>query len=32
MEYAEESFAQALASNGGLGLAQMVSKGLQKAE
>lgn len=31
MEYAEESFAQSMAANGGLGLASMVSKGLTKA-
>jgi peptidoglycan hydrolase FlgJ len=31
MEYAQESFAQAMAANGGLGLASMVSKGLSKA-
>jgi Rod binding domain-containing protein len=31
MEYAQESFAQAMAANGGLGLASMVSKGLAKA-
>ena len=31
MEYAQESFAQAMAANGGLGLATMVSKGLTKA-
>jgi flagellar protein FlgJ len=28
MEYAQESFAQAMASKGGLGIASMVSKGL----
>jgi Rod binding domain-containing protein len=28
MEYAEESFAQAMASKGGLGIASLVSKGL----
>jgi Rod binding domain-containing protein len=28
MEYAEESFAQAMANNGGLGIASLVSKGL----
>jgi Rod binding domain-containing protein len=28
MEYAEESFAQAMAANGGLGIASLVSKGL----
>jgi peptidoglycan hydrolase FlgJ len=32
MEYATESFAQALASRGGLGLADMVAKGLEKSE
>lgn len=32
MEYAQESFAQALASRGGLGLAAMVVKGFEKAE
>jgi peptidoglycan hydrolase FlgJ len=32
MEYAEESFAQALASRGGLGLAAVVVKGFEKAE
>ncbi len=32
MEYAQESFAQALASRGGLGLADMVAKGFEKAE
>ena len=31
MQYAEESFAQAMAANGGLGLAGMISKGLAKA-
>jgi Rod binding domain-containing protein len=31
MEYAEESFAQAMSANGGLGLATMISKGLSKA-
>src|ERR1700679_1886073 len=31
MEYAQESFAQAMAANGGLGLASMVSNGLTKA-
>jgi Rod binding domain-containing protein len=30
MEYGQEIFAQALSSNGGLGLASMVAKGLQK--
>lgn len=29
MEYGQEVFAQAMAANGGLGLAAMVSKGLQ---
>jgi flagellar protein FlgJ len=32
MEYAQESFAQALASRGGLGLAAVVAKGFEKAE
>jgi flagellar protein FlgJ len=32
MEYAQESFAQALASRGGLGLATMVAKGFDKTE
>ena len=32
MEYAQESFAQALASRGGLGLAAVVTKGFEKAE
>jgi peptidoglycan hydrolase FlgJ len=32
MEYAQESFAQALASRGGLGLAAVVIKGFEKAE
>ncbi len=32
MEYAQESFAQALASRGGLGLADIVAKGFEKAE
>jgi flagellar protein FlgJ len=32
MEYAQESFAQSLASSGGLGLASLVVKGLQNAE
>jgi flagellar protein FlgJ len=32
MEYAQESFAQALASRGGLGLAAVVVKGFEKAE
>ena len=31
MEYAEESFAQAMASKGGLGIASLVSRGLDKA-
>jgi flagellar protein FlgJ len=31
MEYAQENFAQSLADSGGLGLASMVVKGLQKA-
>lgn len=31
MEYAQESFAQALASRGGLGLAAVVTKGFEKA-
>ncbi len=30
MEYGQEIFAQALAANGGLGLASLVAKGLQK--
>jgi len=30
MEYGQEMFAQALAANGGLGLAKMVAQGLQK--
>lgn len=30
MEYAQETFAQSLASKGGLGLASMVVKGLQE--
>jgi len=30
MEYGQEMFAQALAANGGLGLASMVARGLQK--
>ena len=30
MEYAEESFAQAMAANGGLGIASVVSKGLDQ--
>jgi flagellar protein FlgJ len=32
MEYAQESFAQALASRGGLGLAAVIVKGFEKAE
>jgi peptidoglycan hydrolase FlgJ len=32
MEYAQESFAQALASRGGLGLAATVEKGFEKTE
>jgi peptidoglycan hydrolase FlgJ len=32
MEYAQESFAQALASRGGLGLADIVVKGFEKTE
>ena len=31
MEYAQENFAQSLASNGGLGLAKMIAQGLQKS-
>lgn len=31
MEYGQEIFAQAMAQNGGLGLADLVAKGLQKA-
>jgi len=31
MEYGEEAFAQAMAQNGGLGLAAMIAKGLQKS-
>jgi flagellar protein FlgJ len=31
MEYGQEMFAQSLASSGGLGLATLVAKGLQKA-
>jgi flagellar protein FlgJ len=31
MEYAQESFAQALAANGGLGISAMVAKGLAAA-
>jgi len=30
MEYAEESFAQAMAAQGGMGIASLVSKGLAK--
>ena len=30
MEYAQENFAQAIANRGGLGLAAVVSKGLEK--
>jgi flagellar protein FlgJ len=30
MQYAQESFAQSLAANGGLGLATLVANGLQK--
>lgn len=30
MEYGQEAFAQALSANGGLGLASLVSAGLQK--
>jgi peptidoglycan hydrolase FlgJ len=32
MEYAQEMFAQSLASGGGLGLARLVEKGLTKPE
>jgi Rod binding domain-containing protein len=32
MEYAEESFAQAMANKGGLGIASLVSKGLVPKE
>jgi Rod binding domain-containing protein len=32
MDYAQEMFAQALSSNGGLGLARMVSAGLQTSQ
>jgi flagellar protein FlgJ len=32
MEYAQESFAQALASRGGLGMAAIVTKGFEKAK
>jgi len=31
LEYGQEMFAQAMASNGGLGLAKLVSDGLQKS-
>jgi flagellar protein FlgJ len=31
MEYGQEIFAQSMAQNGGLGLADMVTKGLQKS-
>jgi Rod binding domain-containing protein len=31
MEYADESFAQALTASGGLGIASLVSKGLAKS-
>ena len=31
MEYAQEAFAQAMANSGGLGLAKMVSEGIQKS-
>lgn len=31
MEYAQESFAQALAANGGLGISDMVAKGLENS-
>ncbi len=31
MEYAQENFAQSLANSGGLGLASLVVKGLQKS-
>jgi peptidoglycan hydrolase FlgJ len=31
MEYAQESFAQAMASRGGLGLAKVVEKGFEKS-
>jgi hypothetical protein len=30
MEYAQENFAQSLASSGGLGLAKLIAGGLQK--
>jgi Rod binding domain-containing protein len=30
MEYGQEIFAQSMAQNGGLGLANLVAKGLQK--
>jgi Rod binding domain-containing protein len=32
MEYAEESFAQAMSASGGLGIASMVSKGLDQSK
>jgi Rod binding domain-containing protein len=32
MEYAEESFAQAMSAKGGLGVASLVSKGLQAVQ
>ena len=32
MEYGQEVFAQAMATNGGFGLAAMVAKGLQKPD
>ncbi len=32
MEYAQESFAQALASRGGLGLSDIIAKGFDKTE
>lgn len=31
MEYAQEAFAQSLSASGGLGMASLVSKGLQKS-
>jgi len=31
MEYGQEIFAQSMAQNGGLGLASLIAKGLQKA-
>jgi flagellar protein FlgJ len=31
MEYGQEAFAQAMANSGGLGLADMIARGLQKA-